>query len=99
MYRKRINGSKKYNAMRAARLRQIQESPAPDYPQTLPNLRRRIVVEDFDFGKVQHEINLYKTNRIDCYRIEIDGVVVAERIGWSRILEKIRKGFLRIQAI
>ncbi len=98
MYRKRINGSKKYNAMRAARLRQIQEGPAPDYPPVLPELRRRIILEDFDFGEVRYEINLHRTNRVDCYRMEADGSMIAERIGWSRVLEKIRKGFLRIHA-
>lgn len=99
MYRKRGNGSKKYNAMRAARLRQIQERPAPDYPPILPQLRRRIVVQDFDFGEIRHEVNLYRTNRIDCYQMEVDGAVIAERIGWSRILEKLRKAFLRVHAI
>jgi hypothetical protein len=97
-YRKRIGGSKKYNIMRAAKLRQIQDGPLPDYPLVLPDLRRRIVLEDFDFGEIRHEINLYKTNRIDCYRMEIDGTVIAERMGWTRVLGKLRKAFLRVQA-
>jgi len=96
MYRRRTNGSKKYDAMRAARLRQTEEGPSPDYPRILPELRRRIVLEDFDFGEIRHEVNLYRTNRIDCYRMEVDGIVIAERIGWSRVLERLRKAFLRI---
>ncbi len=96
MYRKRINGSKKYNAMREARLRQIEEGPSPDYPHDLPEYRRRIIIEDFDFGPVHHEIKLFKTVRIDCYRMEVDGIVIAARIGWARILELIRKSFLRV---
>ncbi len=95
-YRKRLNGSKKYNTMRAARLRKIEEGPSPDYPCTLPDLRRRLIVEDFDFDPIRHEINLYQTNRIDCYRMEVDGQIISERIGWARALEKIRKGFLRV---
>jgi hypothetical protein len=99
MYRKRTKGSKKYNAMRAARLRQIEEGPAPNYPPDLPDLRRRIILEDYDFGQVRYEINLYKTNRIDCYRMEIDGLIIAERIGWTRILERMRKGFYRVRVV
>ncbi len=85
MYRKRINGSKKYNAMRAARLRGIEEEPTPDYPPDLPDLRRRIILEDFDFGEVRHEVILHRTNRFDCYRLEVDGMVIVERIGWTKV--------------
>ena len=98
MYRKRHNGSRKYNAMRAARLRQMAEGPTPDYPHNLPECRRRIVIEDFDFGPVRYEINLYKTSRIDCYRMEVDGAIIMARIGWAKVLEMIRKSFLRVQA-
>ena len=107
MYRKRYNGSRKYNAMRAARLMQMAEGPAPDplrplseasYPHNLPECRRRIIIEDFDFGLIRHEINLYKTSRIDCYRMEVDGIIIATRIGWAKALEKARKSFLRVQA-
>ena len=99
MYRKRVDGSKKYNAMRLAKLRRIEERVPPEYPPCLPELRRRIIIEDFDFGEVRHTVNLYRTNRIDCFRMEVDELMIAERIGWSRVLEKIRKAFLRIQAI
>jgi hypothetical protein len=98
MYRKRYNGSRKYNAMRVARLRQIEEGPAPDYPRNLPEFRRRIIIEDFDFGQIRHEINLYKTSRTDCYRMEVDGAIIMARIGWAKVLEKVRKSFLRVQA-
>jgi len=98
MYRKRHHGSRKYNAMRTARLRQIEEGPAPDYPLDLPECRRRIIIEDLDFGPVRHEINLFRTPRIDCYRMEVDGVMINERIGWTRALEILRKSFLRVYA-
>ena len=42
--------------------------PAPDYPAVLPDLRRRIIIEDFDFGHCVHVLELHKTDRIDCYR-------------------------------
>jgi hypothetical protein len=100
MYRKRLRGSNKFNERlirtRLTRLRNRLELPERDYPIELPDLRRRIVVEDYDLGEtVRHEILLYKSNRIDCYRAVVDGQEIAGRIGWARILEKIRKAFLR----
>ena len=85
--------------MRAAKMRQIEEGPTPNYPLCLPELRRRIIIEDFNFGEIRHVVNLYRTNRIDCFRMEVDGLMIAQRIGWSRVLEKTRKAFLRVQAI
>lgn len=84
--------------MREARLRKIAEGPAPDYPPILPHLRRKLIIEDYDFGIVRHEINLYRTNRIDCYDMEVDGRPYVRHIGWSSVLEIIRKQFLRVQA-
>lgn len=103
MYRKRLKGSKKFNeAMaraRAARERRRLEGPAPDYPPELPLLRRRIFVEDFDFGPpVTHEILLYRSNRVDCYHAEVDGKPLAGRIGWARVVELVRKAFVRVRS-
>lgn len=105
MYRKRTKGSKKYNAMRAAKLRQIEEGPALDYPLMVDipgKVRRRVTVEDFDFGYVKEVIELQGgTGRVDCYRMLVDGAVIkngnTERIGWARAVEKIRMAFLRVQ--
>ena len=101
MYRKRKNGSRKFNERNErARFTRIQNRlnlPAIEYPAEIRELRRKIIVEDFDFGEtVTHEILLYRTNRIDCYRVVIDGNEVSARLGWSKILEKLRKGFPRI---
>jgi hypothetical protein len=42
---------------RAERERRRLAGRAPDYPPELPELRRRIVVEDFDFGEpLRHEV-------------------------------------------
>lgn len=98
-YRKRTVESRKLKNMREARLRQIQEGDAPEYPVPLPELRRQIVVRDFDFGTVEHTINLYKENRIDTYRMEVDGRLYAIHIGWSKALEIIRKQFMRIRSV
>ena len=60
-------------AMRRGRERARINGPAPDYPQPLPDLRRRIVVESFDFGHEIHVMEFYRTNRIDCFRVVVDG--------------------------
>ncbi len=78
----------------AARL----ESTAPDYPAALPELRRQIIIRDFDFGEKIHTLDLYRTDRVDCYRVVADGVEWKERIGWSKILAGLRKSMPRVGA-
>ena len=73
-------------------------APAPDYPVALPDLRRRIVIEDFDFGHRVHVLELHKTDRVDCYRVEVDGKPWKARIGWSQILSGLRKSMPRVGA-
>lgn len=97
-YRKRKIESRKLKNMREAKLRHIAESAAPEYPLPLPELRRQIIVRDFDFGTVEHTINLFKENRIDTYRMEVDNRLYAIHIGWSKVLEIIRKQFLRVHS-
>ena len=92
-YRNRTRQSAK---MAKARLR--EEGEAPDYPVTLPDLRRTIIVVDHDFGDVEHRIDLFKTRRVDCYRVVADGLEWKERMGWSRILAALRKSFLRVRS-
>jgi hypothetical protein len=72
--------------------------PAPDYPIVLPGLRREIIIIDHDFGERVHRLALYKTSRIDCYRVEVDGRPWKERIGWSQILAGLRKSLPRVGA-
>jgi len=72
--------------------------PPPDYTPELPALRRRIVIEDFDFGHRVHVMELYKTDRIDCYRVVADGKPWKERIGWSQILAGLRKSMPRVSS-
>lgn len=62
----------------------------------LPLLRRRIEIVDYDFGEVRHVIEMYRTNRVDCYRVLADGKEWKSRIGWSGVLEGIRKSFVRV---
>jgi hypothetical protein len=104
MYKKRIKGSRKFNERmeraRAERERRRLEGPAPDYPPDLPDLRRRIVVEDFDSGEVvRHELKLYRSSRVDCYVVEVDGERLPGRMGWARVLELVRKAFVRVRPL
>ncbi len=96
MFKNRKRGSKKFEAARQARAVQRLESSAPDYPQQLPELRRSIIVIDHDFGDVEHRIDLYRSNRIDCYKVVIDGQRIHGRMGWSAVLDLARKAFVRV---
>jgi len=72
--------------------------PAPDYPAVLPDLRRRITIETFDFGHEIHVIEMFRSDRIDCFRVEVDGKPWKARIGWSQILAGLRKSMPRVGA-
>ncbi|MBI5056983.1 MAG: hypothetical protein HZB61_10255 [Nitrospirae bacterium] len=99
MYRKSDKYSRKLKAAREAKERKRLESPAPDYPPILPELRREMTIVDHDFGDVTHEIKLYRTDRIDCYDMHVDGNPYKKRVGWSRVLELIRKNLPRVRSI
>lgn len=84
--------------MRAWRDAARVSRPEPGYPPQLPALRRQIIIRDFDFGERIHTIDLYRTNRVDCYRVVADGVEWKKRIGWSQILAGLRKSMPRVGA-
>lgn len=98
MYRRRLKHSKKLASMRSAKERRRLEGPAPEYPSDLPDLRRIVVVIDFDFGKVVEVMRLYKTNRVDCYRAVVNDQVWRKRIGWTQVLAAFRRSFVRVAA-
>ena len=103
MYRKRANECAQRSRLRAnqaaAKERKRLEGPAPDYPAELPELRRVVIVIDYDFGPHVEVFGLWRTRRVDCYRMtRTDGTTIAPKIGWARALEKIRKGYLRVQS-
>jgi hypothetical protein len=90
--------SRKLRAMRDARERRRLEGQEPLYPRALPALRRTLIIIDYDFGRVEHRIDLYRTRRIDCYRAVADGVVWKRSIGWSKVLAGLRVMFPRVRA-
>jgi len=97
-YRHRDSMSRKLRAMRDARERRRLEGVEPRYPRDLPALRRTLIIVDYDFGRVEHRIDLYRTPRIDCYRAVADGVEWKRRIGWSKVLAGLRVKFPRVRA-
>ena len=102
MYRltkKAATQRQKLISMRASRERARLTESAPDYPQQLPELRRQIIIRNFDFGEKIHTLDLYRTNRVDCYRVVADGVEWKRRIGWSNILAGLRKSMPRVGSI
>lgn len=62
-----------------------------------PLLRRRVIIEDFDgVEPCTHTIELFRTRRIDSYRAVVDGQEWHPRIGWSRVLDGLRRALPRL---
>lgn|SRR5512137_2031943 len=98
MYRATKRAREQLQAMNRSRDRTRMDGPAPDYPVALPNLRRRIWIIDYDFGRRVHRLDFYKTSRIDTYRVDVDGKPWKDRIGWSKALAGLRKSMPRVGA-
>lgn len=97
-YRVTRRSAETISRMREARASRRIAGPAPDYPPILPDLRRRIVITDYDHGERVHTLDLYRTSRIDCYRVVAGGVEWKRRIGWSKILAGLRKSLPRLSS-
>lgn len=97
-YRKTRRSKETLARMKAGKDAARMARPAPDYPPALPELRRRLIVIDFDFGEKIHTLDLYRTNRVDCYRVVADGVEWKKRVGWSKILAGLRMSMPRVGA-
>jgi len=96
-YRRSNRYSRQLASARAAKERLRLEGPAPDYPADLPELRREVLVIDYDSGEpVAHHWCLYRSNRVDCYRVEEQGRPWAGMHGWARILATVRQRFPRV---
>jgi hypothetical protein len=97
---KKRNGCKKVcQRMRDAKDLLRLESDPPDYlVWEPPKLRRIVIVIDFDLGKrVVKFFKMYRTNRIDTYRI-IDEEGVTIKAGWANFINKyLMKCFVRVR--
>ena len=96
-YRRTHSMNRKLRAARDARERRRLEGSEPSYPRRVPPLRRTLIVIDYEFGRVEHRIDLYRTPPIDCYRAVADGVEWKRRIGWSKVLAGLRVKFPRVR--
>ena len=64
----------KYAKARTAREEKRINGIHPEYPSELPELRRLIKITEHDTGTpVTHQIELYRSNRIDCYNVWVNG--------------------------
>lgn len=97
-YRKTRRSREQIARMQEGKAAARMERPAPERAPELPDLRRRIVIEDWDFGHRVHVMELHRTARRDCYRVTVDGKPWKARIGWSKILEGLRKSLPRVGA-
>lgn len=87
-------GSKMGKLSAKAREEKRLSEPNERHP-LLPDLRIRITVERFDCGNEKHVFELKKSNRIDQYRVFVDGEKW-KKCGLSAVLEGIRKSLPRI---
>ncbi|MDN5939861.1 MAG: hypothetical protein L0H83_14540 [Salinisphaera sp.] len=93
MYRRTAKYAQHHKRRERQELPEAEQRPAVWQP---PHLRRRIVIQDFDgTAPTEHVIELYRTNRIDSYRAVIDGQPWKARIGWSRVLDGLRRAMPR----
>ena len=99
MYRRTSKYSAaRQEAMQRGRAQAKRNKPAPDYPHDLPEVRMRIIVERFDFGKpVRHEFELHRTNRVDVYAVVIDGKPW-KHAGLTTVREGLRKARPRVMS-
>jgi len=88
--------ARKLEAMRRGKDRARMDRPAPGRMPDLPDLRRVVTVTDYDSGEpVTHTLHLYRTRRVDTYRITADGQPW-KSCGWSGALEGLRKSHQRL---
>ena len=95
--RTRKYDASRLEAMARGKQRARLARPAPDYPLPLPELRKRITVEDFDFGHVTHVFELRRTRRVDSYAVTVDGKPW-QIVGMSKVLEGMRKAMPRVMS-
>lgn len=88
--------ARKLEAMRRGKERARMERPAPRRAPELPDLRREVIVIDYDTGQpVTHTLHLYRTRRVDTYEIHADGQPW-KRGGWTVALVGLRKAYPRV---
>jgi hypothetical protein len=98
-YHKTARFSRQLAAARLARERRRLEGPSPDYPPDLPDLRRELLVIEYDTGfPILHHLALHRSDRVDCYHVVENGVPWRGRWGFARVLAIVRQRFPRVRA-
>lgn len=94
-YRRSHRYQQRIRAMQEGRARaRMARDPVPRWEP--PDLRRRLIVEDYDTGTIMRTvIDMHRTSRIDCYRVTVNGIEQAGRPGWSRVLDLLRRAMPR----
>ena len=97
MYRKpKPSQLRRIEALKRGRDLANASKPARGYPPVLPELRREVIVIDYDGPEpVTHTLHLFKTRRVDRYRVEADGKPW-KSCGWSVALAGLRKAYQRV---
>lgn len=89
--------ARKLEAMRRGKDAARLARPAPGRMPDLPELRRELIVIDYDTGApVRHTVQLFRCGRVDQYRAVADGAAWKDRIGWSRVVAAVRKAYQRV---
>lgn len=105
MYRvtKRVKQQRERFAAMGRKSQRVQaagrEAHGPRAHWEPPEVRRVVTITDYDFGERVYTMELRRSDRIDCYDVYIDGQLWKKRIGWSRVLEGLRKALPRAQSI
>jgi hypothetical protein len=97
MYKKpRPSQLRKIEALRRGRDKANASKPQRSYPPLLPDLRREVIVIDYDAGEpVSHTLRFFKTRGVDRYRVEADGAPW-KSCGWSSALAGLRRAYQRV---
>ncbi len=83
MYRRTNKSLKSYYKSYCKPKGKTGQEPIDAQPsQQIPELRRVKAITDYDSGQpVTHKLELFKTDRVDCYKVYVDGKLWKERIG------------------
>lgn len=75
MYRHANKDSKNFHKSNSNQNQQTRQGIVDsDSVQKIPDLRRIVVITDYDTWKQEtHKLELYKTDRIDCYKVLVEG--------------------------
>lgn len=77
----------------AAKARKRMAATPPDYPETPEHTRpvRQITISDLARNESHTFTMFISPQRVDQFRVEVDGKPWKDRIGWSRIVASIRR--------